>query len=517
MRLQRTRATIGMTLLLLGSILGLHALFGASAANAQTGTPESSEQNTDTIDPQVVDMRLELERLRSEIQDVRSRLNSILLPLSVVVSGGIVLGGLVTVRSERRNSQLQELAVTGETLSQARAEATHANFLEASQKTMNLVNETLRLATEAGQRAEESMKLKAQESLEEIEVQARDVLGSALVGDFKAIVEREEIRRPLLEIAAELGSIEGFLHLQQIKLTPVCLFVKGMSRHLSQAAEPAIRNLREAARQSDEPDLSALSLFWIGYEQNNLGKYELAREAFRRALQVSSSSDPGAQHYELERIILESRFFQLVRDWDPGQPKQTDELEALVVQAEDLSNRVPSSGDTMRVSKAVRRTLANILSWQWKTQARVDSLERAFSTFESIGDRDFGAVFGAAEMIYEREDRLVDVSRFTRAVDLVAGELRHRVEPRTLTLLRSTLLIAQTRLAEAQAASSDVDPLRDLERSYREVMTELSKVDSRLTVFSPFTKANVDHDTFAQELESFHEESKRALGQGNVR
>src|SRR4051812_26950031 len=74
------------------------------------------------------DLQRQITDLRTHVDDLDSFVNDLLLPMTILVgllAGGGVIGLLTSLRYERRQSQLHDLAMAGETSSQARADQTH--------------------------------------------------------------------------------------------------------------------------------------------------------------------------------------------------------------------------------------------------------------------------------------------------------------------------------------------------------------------------------------------------------
>ena len=123
---------------------------------------------------------------------IDSLYSTLLVPVGLLITliaGGSVIGVVATLRSERRAAQLHDLAVSFETATQQRAEQVHVSFLDASQKTLTLVNDTLALAKEASERAARTMALKAHQSLDSVDENARDVLDNLRGSGYKRVVE----------------------------------------------------------------------------------------------------------------------------------------------------------------------------------------------------------------------------------------------------------------------------------------------------------------------------------------
>lgn len=103
----------------------------------------------------------QIELVEKHVDDVRDYVQLLLWPIGIllaVLTIGGALSVVFSIRDQRRVSQLHELTVTGELASQRRSEQSFSSFLDESQKTLTLVNDTLRLAKtrRTGRRAQRS-------------------------------------------------------------------------------------------------------------------------------------------------------------------------------------------------------------------------------------------------------------------------------------------------------------------------------------------------------------------------
>jgi tetratricopeptide (TPR) repeat protein len=530
-----------------GRLLVATALAGVCLAAPQiawsAGGGQTSQLNT------------RVAKLESEVSDLKTTLRLIEWIGGIVLGGGVLIGFAVQVRTERRTGQLHELAVQGESAAQARAEQTHAALLESSQKTLNLVNDTLGLAKEASERASQTLTRRAQYNVDRLDAEAQEVLRPALVGShFKVLVERPERQRDLFEVASELAAIEGYLEFQDVQLTAPCLFVRGMERYIHQEPRAAIRYFRQALRAATairDRDLTALVLFWLGYQLNNLGTFDEAIDNFRRA---EDFVDHGtARHLELRRIGQETRVFQLAqevlrgRDSTSSEPSFARRVETATRGVENLNTleRLATEGgsDFEDVLRAILQTRANVRVWIAYQYAILpgggaeaqagDGLEEAELT-QAVTDFAVagGAVvetevasgltmrpadverislwpyFGLLEAKYrlfemtESPDWSVSADDYALVVEKAVDQLSVRAEPRTLASLNETRLIAEARRAEL--ADSALEHDRDREEAYKATMTALNQVDRDVYLFSQRLKVNVPWEVFEGEVKSFN-------------
>jgi tetratricopeptide (TPR) repeat protein len=358
----------------------------AGAAPAQNG--DSSQAATKQVDPDAVVRQGEeideeqehIHKLTRQVEKNNTISLVILAPIAVLV-GILALGGslgiVFSVRDQRRVSQLHELTVGGEMMSQRRAEQTYASFFEQSQTTLSLVNDTLELAKEANLRANESMKKRAKEQVDVIAEGADDLLQRVFRdGDFEKIVYESEYRTQLHAIADELRAMEGFLRLQDIQPPPHVNFIKAIAQFLDDDTEAALRGLRQLAQSSPIGELQRFTLFWLGYLSTTVGEYESAIRTFRDDEAGLDKDD--TERFQLECIIAETRFFDKAKklrqggDTDKPEKSVNEPLGRLAAVAPlldeltDLAFEVAVSRDSRErhhVSLEIARTRADIYIW----------------------------------------------------------------------------------------------------------------------------------------------------------
>jgi len=435
-------------------------------------------------------------------------------PLSLLI-GILALGGslgiVFSIRDQRRVSQLHELTIAGEQGAQRRSEDSYATFIDASQKTLALVNDTLQLAKEATQRANQTMTLRAERSLTGIAEQAQDLLDKVLYGDFKRIVVESSLRTALEVLAKELSAIEGYLSLQAIPIRPECVFVQGMSRHLQNDASGALRLLRQVGQEGVSRDLRCLAQYWIAYLHNNRGAYREAAEVFRASQQNLPADSP--RFIELERIAWETEFFlaaqgcsstdTAVREAAVKGP--VEQLEKLALKAQSDLTRYE------KVSQSIAATRGNILSWiaavQNKgvyNQARRQCLIDAKSLYAQAGAGMF-AKFGICESRYYLGEVVV-AAEYSQIEQDAMEYLRSRREPRNTANLHETILIARYRQRSNGASVND-----SLREAYGRVQAAIGDiVDEETTIFSQFEKRNISQQEFAAEVRRFYESCSEA-------
>jgi tetratricopeptide (TPR) repeat protein len=248
--------------------------------------------------PSQIDIRIhDLER---EVDSLKTLLTGVAGILAVILTLGTGASLLNLYRSDRRTEEAHRLGIAGEEKSQSRATDIHHSFLEGSKTTLELVNATLTLARDASERASKVLEVKARGALEDLDKDAKHLLAKTKSND-RALVRDPAHRSALISLAQRLEAFEinRFILPPDIKLTPPCLFLRGMEQHLKQHFEDALAHWDQVAlNDSADPLLRALAWLWIGYEYNNLGQFSDAVSSFENALTFAS----GARRFELQRM-----------------------------------------------------------------------------------------------------------------------------------------------------------------------------------------------------------------------
>lgn len=492
-------------LALLVSLVLVLVLGSVGPQQAAAAAPPSRE-------PTLSQVQAELEEVQRQNDDLQSFFGLLLVPVTILVgllaSGG-ALGLVTSFRSERRQSEVHRLAVAGETASQQRAAESHLTFLADSQQTLNLVNDTLLLAKQASERAAEAMEEKAREQIRELDREARDVIeGTYKERDFKQIVHDAFVRDQLSDIAHNLSSIGGFVGMHGLELTPHLLFVKGFERHLAGASRRAIETWREAAAPGADPDLSALALFWVGYESNNIADFRRAADSFSQARDRYLTDADLAQHHELERNQIQARFFELADEEQAAGPQdRRPRIAGFIAELESLIDALQGPRrDFAEERRRCEETLGELLLWC----ARISPLERAPGQplgkeeteclleaarhFEAGGNHIWSR-FGLAQVRWALGDGVPEETYGRLLRDLIAQADLHR-EPRTLALRRAAVLVVEGEHGES---------VERLDRAYHYLWDAIGHTGGGLTIFSPWQKRNVSRETFQSEVQTFYD------------
>jgi hypothetical protein len=360
-----------------------------------------------------------------------------------------------------------------------------------STETLNLVNQTLKLAKDASERASKTLEDKLARRHDELEREASELIDeSKAYKNFKVLVEDSNSRSNLLTLALEVSGLQNNQNIldKEVALHPYCCFIRGMEFHLNQHFKPAIKYWKQAKEHPSVTDsLKIMSLYWIGYEQNNKGEFENAAANF----EMASSIAKGALHYELERIRIESKFFNTEKF---STEKIIPEMEALYEQVK----LEKASDEFQRTKSSIAGTLGNMYYQQGNDLYGVDKekaiscYQKAKQTFADAPIRNKWNWFGYGEACFRLDEFAEAEDCFLNKVKPEAEfEYSTRPEPRTKVLGQTTVLICSIRV---ESLHENVTAIYNL------IKTTLGSVDDRVTVYSQFKMRNVFKDVFLKDL-----------------
>jgi tetratricopeptide (TPR) repeat protein len=373
-----------LVLVAVASIIAMSFLSPHAGAAPGTQNQARSREATSSVDESQEE---ELDSLRHKVDETFKFEKLILSPLAFLVAV-LSLGGLIgivfSIRDQRRVSQLHELTVGSEISSQRRTEQGYASFLEQSQTTLSLVNDTLSLSKEATDRAAHSMEIKAKAQIKAIEERAENLL-LPVFGKrrFAAVVDNPVVRGELHAIADSLRLLEGYLSLQDIELLPYTKFVKAIGQFLLNDTDAAIQALHRTSQERLVGDIHRFTLYWLGYLHTTVGEYETAIRTFEND---EIGLTDRSERFQLDCMIAETRFFKEVQDLRgetdgsrvQSEPGPRERFRKVAPQLDELGKlaaviRADSEGSSLvHVAQDVARTRADIFSWVAYDHARVD-------------------------------------------------------------------------------------------------------------------------------------------------
>lgn len=526
---------------------------GAVAAEpaAEPAGPAPSQADLDRVDDRLAELQADLDVLSRESARNETSVDSLeaflmwaFAPIAVLVgllTAGGVLGMVNSVRAENRATQLHQLAVAGEATGQARAEQSHVTFLEASQKTLNLVNETLELAKDASARAATSMADRATRKMNELSARAHSELSQYLIsGNFKGLVENSTTTKVAFEIASELVALEGLFALQDITLTAPCLFMRGLERHLRNDPPAAIAALGDAVATLEGDQYADLAYYWIAYENNNVGEYGRAESTFRRAKERAAQSGRHGVAATLAIKELESRFFGIAAGYDnvalAGLAKTGDSggacgtLDSALSKLDQIRHELGALDDLGEGAAQARNLLGNLDCWtaaKWHRLSDPDKELRAWQNasghYTSITGTnvDWYIDFGVLEAAWHRhhlgdesgdEDR-VTAERYAELAGVIAQKIHRRYEHRSQVMFYEAQLVCRGRAAVLSSASA-VAAAGELRTLADQLQRVLADIRDEVTVYSAVTKANLTQRQLDREVAGILDEMIQGLRGG---
>ncbi|TAL24322.1 MAG: hypothetical protein EPN94_07535 [Nitrospirae bacterium] len=495
-----------------------------SAKDTSTNVPKKMIIQHDTTSNDNINHRLELEieKLKSAQENYDKKVNLLILILTVLLVLGTLSSIVGFIRAERRETKAFNLVI--ENAQDAKQSSLDLKQREnliftESQKTLTLVNETLTLSTEASRRASKSLELRLKKSMGSLENDSRRIIEeSGAYEDDKNLTTNKNICSEIHRVGRKLEGLENNLVILEdsdISLKPYCCFIRGADSYLSDHYDQAKEYWETVSNLSDaEPTLKSLSLYWIGYVNNNLGEFTKAINNFRKAYDLAKDS----RKYELQRIQLETRFFnnedikEVIEDFNRLK-------EAIEQDREEKSTLVLAS----RKNKALT-TLGNIY-YEFGNQNKTvtdkkysfDKSKKIFAELLSIKgdsnicnqlysldnekkDKNKWIIFGFAESLYQLAslENNTDVKAEAKRIfdeiiyPLAENEFLNREEKRTKVLAKTTQLICAIR-----AGKNDMF----INNTKSQVELALGDVDSRLTIYSQLQRRNVTRAVFRDNLE----------------
>jgi tetratricopeptide (TPR) repeat protein len=539
------------------------AVIAIGSVNAR---PAVAQESAVASEARLNQLAKRTETLSNRIHETRTIGALLLSPLALLVtilSAGGVMSVVFSFRDQGRIRQLHELTVSGEVASQRRDEQSYASFLGQSQTTLALVNDTLKLAKEATDRAAHSMDIKAQARIDSIEERAQKLMFDVFTeAEFELILSDAARRAELHAIADELRSLEGYLSLQDIKLPDYTKFIQAIDQFLLDDTESALQALRLASQERVVGDLQRFIEYWLGYMLTTVGSYDEAVGMFRD--DEADLNKDNAEYFQLERIIAETEFFQLAKqvsqEGTPGGtkgapvgPRQRFKQAArLLDRLAKLAQRLHESEDhraELDTSLEVARTRADIYEWiaydprhlddplkkapirmarkftgetvqvvgarkflkssSWQRLEDDDgfrawALMQAQAICEREKERNFDVEFALAECLFKLRDARAE-GAFEKSEHVLHDQFGEFREKRRNASLQQSLLICHSRLLwlrrkKARQRRAETRLIHQAARHAQEAVNEMRQ--SRVTVFSQIQRRNVSQTEFKAEIQA---------------
>ena len=449
-------------------------------------------------------------KLEQQVNDTTSELHDVYVVFGIIFAvgfGGAAFSWFTTTRRESK------LAIAGETASQDRAHAMHGQFLSQvtqAKQTLELVNQTLALAESASRRAAEAIEEKARETQLQLDTAAHELLDEVRHRDDRVLVAEPELRERLMALAEKVSGFQNsqFFLPVTISITPRCKFIAGMAAHVKGHYDEAFANWEAVALASKvTPELESAARYWIGYENNNLGRFERAEASFQLALDAITSSPTASvgRAYDIRRIMIETAFFA-----------DADE-QMLIPMLEKLLGELSAQPQTKEIAETtahVSATLGNVCHIAAGKATDPDTAIALYSQaallFEAYKDTLDWARFGLAEALYQIPERREEaITLFREEVRRDAQrEFDRREEARSKFRARLQELIVCSRVPEFS---------HEAESLSANVRDALAPLEERLTVYSLLKRKNVHKNLIReQELPELLREAELVGAQGGT-
>lgn len=495
-------------------------------------TPKKSTQASGSVEKQqqfeneLTLIKSDVNILKAEVQSSK-RMDTWFLAITVVLTvilvasaGWSVWTGRETLKmakslaevSEVRTDQVHKISVAGAAMGQAHAEEVQRSFLQGSKETLELVNYTLNLAKQATERTFKLTEKRLKSEIDEYDRNAIALIDKATVYDDRELVTNIGVRNDLIALGGKIEEMERELRRLNIELleserplalTPTSLFVLGMTHHLAGRWKRAL-DYWEAASHAPNcpPTIASRIWYWIGYEQNNIGKsgFDESVASFGRAMVAAE----GPRLFELRRIETESRFFHL-RDQDKfGESRDLDKYEPLVDYLKKLLKTVEDErrGEFDSVKRSIITTLGNMnfsignglkgTKGLWQQEKYHQYLEDALPYYDAReGEEHIWLRFGRAQTLDKLEKSPAQMEEnYGKVVTLLQREFPKRKEPRTLMLYYATQMYSAGRLG-----------MKDVFSSARLALhTGMEGIEPPVTIYSQEEKCNVSKEKFLEEV-----------------
>lgn len=474
-------------------ILGLLAVGEANFVPVPQGqAPPAAATVNRQQDSALVEIRHSVDLLEQRLNSLDSQMSRFGTLLAIIL-GAAAIGSLFSLfRNEWHAWKGFSLASAGERAAQNRAAEVHESFLKGSKETLELVNQTLTLAKDASDRAARSQETMANELLDKLDAEAKNLCRAIRSVDDRTLARDASRLADLRSLAQRLDSFESSRQLlfRSIKLPPHCLFVRGMHFHVNQQFRDALDAWKELINNvTADRRLACLAWYWTGYEHNNLAQFQDAGAAFDAALGLAE----GADKFELRRMGLEAKYFAADLDEAPDTVVALKQLLAEMVAAPDakeLRQRIDKTnvlvGNILHVLGV--RAVAVPEADTAKTHFR-----EAAQHFQAAQEREQYARFGLAETYHQLGETDEALKLYRDSVRADAISEARRPEPRTQVLALTTQLISCIRVPEWR---------NELAAIRQAVEGALRDVDQRLTVYSQLQRRNIPKDRFPADLEA---------------
>jgi tetratricopeptide (TPR) repeat protein len=206
-------------------------------------------------------------------------------------------------------------------------------MLEKGEKTISLVNEILNLTKESTDKAMKSAHRKIEKESESLEQQVNDLMLFANKDDLDVVIKRgrNDLLKDLFSKLTLLDFANDSLD-TPIAPTPAWLFLRALKHSQESRYDEAIKQWRKIFSLAyATPGLVIRSRYWVGHEQNNLGRFEDSEGTFEEAFAYAKGQNVAlGRALELERLAIEAKLFRLSASTGNGSGELIQKIDHVV-------------------------------------------------------------------------------------------------------------------------------------------------------------------------------------------
>lgn len=360
---------------------------------------------------------------------------------------------------------------------------------------ITLVNDIIRIGRDTARTAASSVEKNVRTQLETLDHETARFLSNFANRDDRTIISRQGNRDKTLRLIKKFNrtSDSNSILVKPLPISPQCKFIESMGLYLEQDFEGAIEILTGISVTSEaDLDLRIRSLYWIGYECNNLGQFDKAETTFERAIQLAA----GGRQIELRRMLLETRLFNS----EKYKAKElSSKAEQLVRDADYLLAKQEISQETVDMSRITHSNILyvcalNEMKINHEAEAK-NYLHNALNPLKSIrtenflSERDY--VFICIALGINSEECQETLRKRIRPS--AEQEFLNRIEPRSKVTSSAVSLVC----------CKEVSSLSDhVPSTLARTTSMLNSVHDKVYVYSPIQKRNVMRSELFEELEA---------------
>lgn len=235
---------------------------------------------------------------------------------------------------------------------QKRAKELHNVLLNEGRTNVTLVNEMLMMVRDATANALFARERSAQTDIADLKEEVNTLMRFESRDSLDVVVLRDK-NDTLKDLFGRLTLLDFTIRNldRPIELSPACLFLQALKYSQEHRFDAAIKLWRKICGvPGASQGIITCSRYWVGHEQNKLGRFREAEMSFQEAFVSAKGHVSSERTLELERLSIEARLFLLSGE---GAEVLIPNINRLVAECEN------GNLDTVRVMAL--RTKGNIL------------------------------------------------------------------------------------------------------------------------------------------------------------